>query len=126
MQIAAIKSVDMSRPEAILSAQAASLQSIYVRLSMQAFGQESLQWTHVLMAMPLKAQAQCRCTLEALNEIKFPKSATFVKQANVANQQQVNNGIPVHVEKNRPSNRTINRGKSCDIGPRRNGNDRGS
>ena len=58
--------------------------------------------------------------------IGFPKSATFVKQANVANQQQVNNGIPVHVEKNRPSNRTINRGKSCDIGPRRNGNDRGS
>jgi hypothetical protein len=40
----------------------------------------------------MKAQAQCRSTVEAIAEIKFPKSATFIKQANIAQQQQVNNG----------------------------------
>ena len=51
------------------------------------------------MSLALKAQAQCRATLEALNEMKFPKSATFVKQANIANQQQINNGAPARAEK---------------------------
>src|SRR5690606_41054074 len=44
------------------------------------------------MGMALKAQSQCQTTLEALAEIKHPKSATFVKQQNIAQQQHVNNG----------------------------------
>ena len=44
-------------------------------------------------ALALKAQAQCRATLEALAEIKNPRPVSFVKQANIANgPQQVNNG----------------------------------
>jgi hypothetical protein len=42
--------------------------------------------------MALKAQSQCRTSIEALAEIKYPKSATFIRQQNVASQQQVNNG----------------------------------
>lgn len=41
----------------------------------------------------LKAQSQCRATLESLAEIKNPKAVAFVQQANIAHgPQQVNNG----------------------------------
>ena len=41
--------------------------------------------------MVLRAQSQCRATIETLAEVKYPKAATFVRQQNVAYQQQVNN-----------------------------------
>jgi hypothetical protein len=45
------------------------------------------------MRLSLKAQSQCRSTLEALAEIKNPKPVAFVQQANIAHgPQQVNNG----------------------------------
>jgi hypothetical protein len=45
------------------------------------------------MRPALKAQSQCRSTLEALAEIKNPKPVAFVQQANIAHgPQQVNNG----------------------------------
>jgi hypothetical protein len=37
-----------------------------------------------------KAQSQCRATVETLNLMKNPPSAMFVKQANLAINQQVN------------------------------------
>ena len=44
-------------------------------------------------SLGLKAQAQCRATLQTLAEIKNPQPVAFVKQANIANgPQQVNNG----------------------------------
>lgn len=98
-QIAAFIQGDMDQVEATLFAQAASLQSIYVKLSTRALAQQGLAQFQVFMGMALKAQSQCRTTLEALNEIKFPKAATFVKQANIANNQQVNNGVQSPAEK---------------------------
>jgi hypothetical protein len=45
------------------------------------------------MKMALKAQGQCRATLQTLGELKNPRPVAFVKQANIANgPQQVNNG----------------------------------
>jgi hypothetical protein len=42
----------------------------------------------------LKAQAQCRATLQTLFEMKNPQPVAFVKQANIASgPQQVNNGV---------------------------------
>lgn len=44
--------------------------------------------------MALKAQAQCRATLETLAEIKNPQPTAFLRQANIAyGPQQVNNGV---------------------------------
>ena len=41
----------------------------------------------------MKAQSQSRATISALVDLKYPRQATFVKQANIANgPQQVNNG----------------------------------
>ena len=52
------------------------------------------------LTLALKAQAQCRSTLEALAEIKNPRPVQFVKQANMTTgPQQVNNayaGTPSH------------------------------
>ena len=46
--------------------------------------------------MGLKAQSQCRATIEALATIKNPLNVALVNQANIANNQQVNNGsIPL-------------------------------
>jgi hypothetical protein len=47
------------------------------------------------MRLALKAQSQCRATLETLSVVKNPPSVAFVRQANIANgPQQVNNGPP--------------------------------
>ena len=40
----------------------------------------------------MRAQGQCRATLQTLGELKNPRQVAFVKQANIANgYQQVNN-----------------------------------
>ena len=44
------------------------------------------------MGLAFKAQAQSRATISALVELKYPRQAMFVKQANIAHGlQQVNN-----------------------------------
>ena len=44
------------------------------------------------MGLALKAQAQSRATISALVDLKHPRQAMFVKQANIAHgPQQVNN-----------------------------------
>ena len=78
--------------EAMLYGQAHALQSIFTNLARRAHKQEYLKQYGIYLTLALKAQAQCRATLETLAEVKYPKSATFVKQQNNAYQQQVNNG----------------------------------
>lgn len=56
--------------------------------------QEYLKQFQAYLGLALKAQAQCRATLEALAEIKNPRPMAFVKQANISGgPQQVNNGM---------------------------------
>ena len=46
------------------------------------------------LKLALRAQSQCRATLETLATIKNPPTVAFVKQANIAHgPQQVNNGV---------------------------------
>lgn len=86
----------MARPEAMLLCQALTLDTMFNELANQA-GANMLvgrkDATEQYLRMALKAQAQCRTTLETLAEIRNPRQATFVKQQNVAHQQQVNNGV---------------------------------
>lgn len=89
-----VKAGNMNRPEAMLMMQAHSLDAIFNTLAQKAGANIG---THrdaaeTYLRMALKAQAQCRTTLETLAEIKAPRSTQFIKQQNVANQQQVNNG----------------------------------
>jgi hypothetical protein len=80
--------------EEMLLAQATSLNAIFCELARRSglnMG-EYLDAADRYMRLALKAQAQCRATLEALAEIKNPRPVAFVKQANIAHgPQQVNN-----------------------------------
>ena len=85
---------DLDRTEAMLIAQAHSLDAIFNELAQRAAANmgEYINATDLYLRLALKAQSQCRATLETLAEIKYPKSATFVRQQNVGINQQVNNG----------------------------------
>lgn len=88
---------DLGRAEAILAAQAHTLDAIFNNLARRSAANlgEYLNAAETYLRLALKAQAQCRATLEALAEIKNPRPVAFVKQANIAHgPQQVNNGSP--------------------------------
>lgn len=84
---------DLQNAEAMLYGQAVTLQTMFTALARRAAKAEQIPQFNAAMSMALKAQAQCRATIEALAEIKNPRQVAFVKQANIANgPQQVNNG----------------------------------
>nr|WP_233865863.1 hypothetical protein [Paraburkholderia adhaesiva] len=88
-----VRKGDMSRVESMLFTQANTLDMIFNQLARKAAFCEYLNQMQVHLSLALKAQAQCRATLEALAEIKNPRPLAFVNQANIANgPQQVNNG----------------------------------
>jgi hypothetical protein len=94
-QIQRLRGGDMSAVEAMLFAQATALQAIFVDLATRAQRQERLPVMQAQLTMALKAQAQCRATLEALAEVKNPRHPTYVQQQNVAQQQVVSNSLAV-------------------------------
>jgi hypothetical protein len=85
---------DLSGPEAILTAQAVALDVIFNEMARRAalnMG-EHLQATDTYIRLAMRAQGQCRATLQTLGELKNPRQVAFVKQANIAHgHQQVNN-----------------------------------
>lgn len=84
---------ELGRLEAMLISQATALQTMFTSLARRASHQEQLKHYGVFMGLALKAQAQSRATISALVDLKYPRQATFVKQANIAHgPQQVNNG----------------------------------
>ncbi|MBB5409470.1 hypothetical protein HDG34_003412 [Paraburkholderia sp. HC6.4b] len=93
MQVDSVKQGDMQGLESMLVAQANTLDMIFNHLARKATYSEYLNQMQAHLSLALKAQAQCRATLEALAEIKNPRPVAFVKQANIAHgPQQVNNG----------------------------------
>lgn len=74
-------------------------------------GYPHLEAAEKLLRMALKAQAQCAKTIETLALIKNPTSIAFVRQANIGQAVQVNNGVPAsstpaHVENAKERNNT--------------------
>ena len=89
----AVKGGDLHALEAMLISQATALQTIFTSLARRAQDQQYQKNLESFLGLALKAQAQSRATISALVDLKYPKQATFVKQANIANgPQQVNNG----------------------------------
>lgn len=89
-----VQAGDLTSVESMLFSQATALQTIFASLARKAAAQEYLKQYQAFLMLALKAQAQSRATLEALIELKHPRSPpTFVKQANISHgPQQVNNG----------------------------------
>ncbi|WP_341312604.1 hypothetical protein WN982_14165 [Paraburkholderia sp. IMGN_8] len=89
-----VRNGDLSRIESMLVTQANTLDMIFNQFAHKAAHCEYLNQMQAHLSFALKAQAQCRATVEALAEIKNPRPVAFVKQANIAHgPQQVNNGI---------------------------------
>jgi hypothetical protein len=88
---------DLRSCEAVLYGQAHALQAIFVELARQAaFQVKGEGWFpnyEAHMRLALKAQSNCRATLETLAAMKNPPMV-FARQANIAQgPQQVNNGM---------------------------------
>lgn len=88
----AVQSGDLSQIEAMLITQAVTLEGLFSKLAALAMRQSHLSNIEGLIRPALKAQQQCTNTLKVLAEMKQPRQVAFVKQANIANNQQVNNG----------------------------------
>jgi len=112
-KITDIQNGNMQPIEAMLISQAHALQTMFVTLGRMAASKTGLQQYIAFMNMALKAQSQSRATIQALVELKYPKQATFVKQANISNgHQQVNNATnthaPAHARENQnPQNKLL-------------------
>jgi hypothetical protein len=90
--IAQIQSGDLSKIEEMYISQAVALEVMFTSLARRAKAQDKLLQYDTHMRFALKAQNQCRATLQALVQLKQPSNTTFVKQANIAQgHQQVNN-----------------------------------
>lgn len=91
-QAAAVQRGDLASAEAMLMNQASSLQSLFVRLSERAMEQAHMPNLEGFMRLALRAQSQCRASLETLAAIKNPP-IVYARQANVTTgPQQINNG----------------------------------
>ncbi len=106
-QAVVASSGDLKRQEAMLTIQAHTLDTIFNELARRSAANvgEYMGAAEVYMRLALKAQSQCRTTIETLAEIKNPKPVAFVRQANIANgPQQVNNASRVPAEPCRAGN----------------------
>jgi hypothetical protein len=96
-QVRLAKGGDLSRGEAMLVAQAHSLDAIFHACAHRAalnMG-EYIGAAETYLRLALKAQSQSRATWQALAEIRNPRTVAFVQQANLTTgPQQVNNGVP--------------------------------
>jgi hypothetical protein len=87
-----VKNGNLTSLEAMLIGQATALQTVFTSLALRASSQERLSNYQAFMGLALKAQNQSRATIQSLVNLKYPRQATFVKQANIAHgPQQVNN-----------------------------------
>jgi hypothetical protein len=97
VQVKEVQSGNLSGAEKTLVAQANTLDAIFNELARRAalnMG-EYLNATEMYLRLALKAQSQCRATLETLTAIKNPP-IVYARQANVTTgPQQVNNGMPI-------------------------------
>ena len=84
---------DLSEVKAMLTTQAVTLEGIFSHLAAKGLQAQDSRMMESYLRLALKAQSQCRTSLETLAEIVNPRPV-YVRQQNVAaGHQQVNNGI---------------------------------
>lgn len=86
----AVQGGDLTRAETMLVTQAHTLDALYNSLARRAMKAEHMNIFDRYLRLALKAQSQCRATLETLAVIKNPP-VVYARQANIAHNQQVNN-----------------------------------
>ena len=99
-RVEAVNDGEMEDVEVMLMGQAIALQAVFASLANRAAlnAGEHLQATETYMKLALRAQSQCRATLETLATIKNPP-LLYARQANVTTgPQQINNGVAREIE----------------------------
>ncbi|MCB1943159.1 MAG: hypothetical protein KDI53_14135 [Candidatus Accumulibacter sp.] len=92
-EAAAVHCGDLSRTESMLMNQATALQTLFARLVESSMKAGMLPQQETAMRLALKAQSQCRATLETLVAVKNPP-IVYAKQANLTTgPQQINNAV---------------------------------
>lgn len=89
-QVATMRDKGSDQQEAMLWDQAVTLQQMFVRLIERAEQQNLADHHTKLLQLALRAQTQSRATLQALADLRTPRSHVFARQANVAQNQQIN------------------------------------
>ncbi len=115
--VAEVQGGSMKRPEAMLVAQAHTLDALFSALAMRSKANSDggfLDAADRYLRLALKAQAQAVRTIEALGELKNPRPVTFVRQANMAHNQQVNNHPSQAGENQKTAEQTIS-GESYEL-----------
>lgn len=100
-KVKGIQGGNLAEVEALLTAQAVSLDAIYTALARRALINmgEYMGAAETYLRLALKAQSQSRATLETLAAIKNPPMV-IAKQANITSgPQQVNNGALPHASR---------------------------
>ena len=87
-----VRNGNLTNVEDMLYGQALALQTIFTKMARRVGAQGYLKHEQTYLALALKAQNQCRATLETLVMMKNPASVAFVRQANIGQAVQVNNG----------------------------------
>lgn len=103
-QAKAVHSGNLARGEAMLTAQAHTLDAIFNACARRAIANDgqNANAMETYYRIALRAQSLCRATWETLAQMKNPAPVAFVKQANIAaGPQQVNNEVsrPREIEK---------------------------
>jgi hypothetical protein len=111
-QAQALGDGDLTRAEGMLMIHAQSLDAICNNLAEWAINAKHLDKLDRYLRLAVKAHAQCRTTMQTLVKVKYLKQATFIRQANIAGQQQVNNATNPEAE---PRAREISPNKTNEL-----------
>ena len=98
--------------ENILISQAQSLNVMFCDLAIKANNQKYIDNMEKFLKLALKAQSQCRATLETLANIKNPP-IVFAKHANIAHQQQINNQQINHTAQSEQTSEPVQQAQSA-------------
>lgn len=116
-QTKAVQKGDLRAAEAMLMNQATALQSLFVKLTETGLQANLLRQQETALRLALKAQSQCRATLETLANIKNP-TVVYATQANVTTgPQQINNGLQTSPTDPRKTKTQENKLKELDNEP---------
>lgn len=98
---------DLRHVENMLLTQATALQSLFTNLTERGMDQDLMPHLETFLRLALRAQAQSTRTLEVLATMKNPPPVIITKQANIAQQQQINNATAPAQQIERAQNKLL-------------------